>query len=89
MASVLSPDKKTLAIDLQGTIWLVPAEGGSAKAITDAMGDCHEPAWSPDGTKIAFTSDRDASGEIYVMNADGSNQTRLTSLGGGAPDWEP
>ena len=38
--------------------------------------------WSPDGTKIAFTSGRDGSHEIYAMNADGSNQTRLT----GRPD---
>ena len=38
-----------------------------------------EPAWSPDGTKIAFVSDRDMTWEIYVMNADGTGQTRLTN----------
>ena len=32
------------------------------------------PAWSPDGTKIAFDSDRDGDPAIYVMNADGGNQ---------------
>ena len=38
-----------------------------------------KPTWSPDGTKIAFVTDRDRQGEIYVMNsADGSGQTRLT-----------
>ena len=37
------------------------------------------PAWSPDGAKIAFKSDRDGNWEIYVMNADGSGQTRLTN----------
>ena len=35
--------------------------------------------WSPDGTKIAFTSQRDGNLEIWVMDADGSNQTRLTN----------
>jgi TolB protein len=43
-----------------------------------------EPAWSQDGSKIAFVSSRDylsSNTEIYVMNADGSNQTRLTHLG--------
>ena len=39
-----------------------------------------EPSFSPDGTKIVFTSDRDDSaGDIYVMNSDGSNPTRLTN----------
>jgi TolB protein len=37
------------------------------------------PAWSPAGRKIAFISNRDGSRQIYVMNADGSGQTRLTS----------
>ncbi len=36
------------------------------------------PAWSPDGRRIAFTSLRDANPEIYVMDADGRNQQRLT-----------
>ena len=37
------------------------------------------PVFSPDGQKIAFTSTRDGNSEIYVMNADGTNQTRLTN----------
>jgi dipeptidyl aminopeptidase/acylaminoacyl peptidase len=41
----------------------------------------HDAAWSPDGSKIAFTSAAyDSKGEIYVMNADGSGQTNLTQL---------
>jgi Tol biopolymer transport system component len=46
------------------------------------------PAWSPDGKKIAFVSNRDdAHGAIWVMNADGTNPIRLR--GGGAPAWAP
>ena len=49
------------------------------------------PAWSPDGTKIAFASDRDGTFFIYVMNADGSNIERLST--GTAvehdPTWSP
>ena len=41
-----------------------------------------EPAWSPDGGKLACTSDRDGNAEIYVMNADGSNPVRLTNAAG-------
>ncbi len=49
------------------------------------------PAWSPDGVKIAFTSTRDWKKDIYVMNADGSNQTNLTNnfLQEASPAWSP
>lgn len=54
----------------------------------------YKPNWSPDGTKIAFQADRDipvGNTEIYVMNADGSNQKRLTNYPGHDdwPDWSP
>jgi Tol biopolymer transport system component len=47
------------------------------------------PAWSPDGTRIAFMSARNGNPEIYVMNADGSGQTRLTFDPGmdARPSW--
>lgn len=44
-----------------------------------ADGFIPQPAWSPDGQKILFVSDRDGLGAVYVMNADGSTQRRLTS----------
>jgi hypothetical protein len=49
------------------------------------------PAWSPDGSKIAFVSYRDGNAEIYVMNADGSDETRITNDPGfqGQPSWQP
>ncbi len=50
------------------------------------------PSWSPDGTKIAFMSDRnDNDFEIYVMNADGTNPVNLTNHPGddGHPSWSP
>jgi Tol biopolymer transport system component len=49
------------------------------------------PAWSPDGSRIAFESYRDGNFEIYVMNADGSGQTRITNntANDESPDWSP
>jgi Tol biopolymer transport system component len=49
------------------------------------------PAWSPDGTKIAFGSTRDTNPEIYVMDPNGSNVVRLTHGPGASaqPAWSP
>jgi TolB protein len=49
------------------------------------------PAWSPDGQQIAFYSERDGRGDIYVMNADGSGEQRLTDTAAdeGYPSWSP
>jgi TolB protein len=50
-----------------------------------------EPSWSPDGTRIAFTSRRDGNFEVYVMNADGSGQTNITNnpANDSGPEWSP
>jgi choice-of-anchor C domain-containing protein len=62
-------------------IYVANPDGSGPTRLTNATSDDLQPVWSPDGTKIAFTSLRDQNGqhEIYVMNADGSNQTRLTN----------
>jgi Tol biopolymer transport system component len=56
------------------------ADGSDQTRLTNNSTSDTHPSWSPDGTKIAFTSTRDINEEIYVMNAaDGSDQTRLTN----------
>jgi TolB protein len=49
------------------------------------------PSWSPDGSRIAFISHRDGNHEIYMMDADGSNQTNLTNDAARDtnPSWSP
>ncbi len=65
----------------------------AAKFLTSTQRDWKDgsPAWSPDGTRIAFYSERDGNAEIYVMHADGSDVTRLTGTSAheGYPAWSP
>ncbi len=58
--------------------------------VKDTTSNYH-PAWSPDGTKIAFGSTRDTNPQIYVMDPNGSNVVRLThnSAADGQPAWSP
>ncbi len=59
--------------------------------ITGGLGDDFSPAYSPDGTRIAFVSNRDANFEVYVVNADGTELERLTTTPAneGEPSWTP
>ena len=78
MAVAVSPDGKMLAMDLQGSIWVIPAAGGAAKRITDLFNDARQPVWSPDGKTIAFFAYRDGGYDLWVVAPDGSGQHQLT-----------
>jgi Tol biopolymer transport system component len=77
----------------KGDVWTIsPSGSGETNLTANSTAFDGDPSWSPDGTKIAFTSERDnGDREIYVMNADGSNQTRLTTSPGfdENPSWSP
>jgi uncharacterized repeat protein (TIGR01451 family) len=66
------------------------ADGSGQTNLSRSAGHDQHPAWSPDGSKIAFKSHRDGNGEIYVMNEDGSAQNNLTQLvdHDADPDWQ-
>ena len=78
MSVAVSPDGRTLAVDLQGSIWTLPAAGGAATRITDVFNDARQPAWSPDGKWIAFFAYRDGGYDIWAIAPDGSQQHKLT-----------
>src|SRR5215831_12652062 len=74
-----SPDGKWLAVSFRGDIWKVPAEGGTAAALTKGPGYHFEPAWSPDGRFIAFSEDINRNLEIGVVPADGGDERVIAS----------
>ena len=62
-----------------GEIYTADSSGSNAVNLTNNPANDGSPAWSPDGSKIVFVSNRDGNSEIYVMNQNGSNLTRVTT----------
>lgn len=75
----ISPDGSAVAFAYKGDIWTVPAAGGNAVRLTSLPSYEASPVWSPDGKRIAFSSDRYGNSDIFVMDAAGGPATRLTS----------
>jgi TolB protein len=71
-------------------VYAANTDGSNAQQLTTSSADL-SPKWSPDGTKIVFTSVRDGDYDVYVMNADGSGQADLTNTTDFEyqPDWSP
>jgi PKD repeat protein len=65
------------------------ADGSGQTRLTANAAWDGTPAWSPDGTRIAFASDRDGDSDIYLMNADGTAQTSLIAAAEWGSEIEP
>ncbi len=83
---------------LTAEIYVMDDDGGNPQNLTNNPSDDRTPSWSPDGKRIVFSSDRDMGKgeaahnvEIYVMDADGKNQQRLTKnlTEDKDPSWSP
>jgi len=90
-----SPDATRIAFVRDGQILIISPDGSTEKVLTDPAHH-RRPSWSPDGKLIAFDSTRDKAGvarDIFIMKADGTNQTRITTGGddesNSAPAWSP
>lgn len=88
----ISPDGKTIAFDMLGDLYLMPAEGGKAERITKGLAYDTHPKFSPDGKTIAYTSDESGSGNIWLIDIASKEKTQLTKLPTTqfqSADWSP
>ncbi|MGD0616098.1 MAG: S41 family peptidase [Bryobacteraceae bacterium] len=90
----LSPKGERVLFSARGDIFSAPVEKGPTRNLTHSPG-AHDkwPAWSPDGSKVAFISDASGEEEIYTVAQDGSGPPERITTGGKAfryqPRWSP
>ncbi|TVR64131.1 MAG: S9 family peptidase [Gemmatimonadales bacterium] len=87
---VWSPDGRTITVAGRGRLWAVPAEGGEPEALP--LEGASSPAWSPDGSRMAFLAPTPQGNEIWMWEPDGSAEPRLLTRLGSRIDffsWSP
>jgi len=88
----VSPDGRSLTFALLGDIYTMPISGGSPARIAEGLAWEVQPRFSPDGNRIAFTSDRGGGDNIWIMNRDGSDKRQVTKEEFrllNQPSWSP
>jgi TolB protein len=90
-----SPDGKRIVFSVgrNGHLWVMTANGASLRQLTHAPSTARDvtPSWSPDGKRIAFARRDDSSGDIFVVDTNGSHVRQVTTSGGDcrSPAWTP
>ena len=88
----VSPDGNTIAFDLLGDLYTIPAEGGHAVRLTSGIAHDMQPRFSPDGQRLVFVSDRSGDDNVWLMPAAGGEPVQLTKGIGSrflSPEWMP
>jgi len=88
----VSPDGTTLVFTMVGHLFRLPTAGGDAEQLTFGLGYDFDPVFSPDGTRVAFVSDRDGTeGNLFVLEIDSGETRQLTHepFGVARPAWSP
>jgi imidazolonepropionase-like amidohydrolase/Tol biopolymer transport system component len=88
----LSPDGKTIVFELLGDLYTLAITGGEATRITSGQAYDMQPAFSPDGKKLVFISDRNGSENVWIANADGTKPRAVTTTERDSymsPVWAP
>ena len=80
MAAAPSPTGSQIVIAVQGSLYVIPVSGGKGKLISTFDMEATHPAWSPDGSKLAFISDRTDKRQIYLSSPQGGEAAALTSF---------
>ena len=83
----LSPDGGWIAFSALGDLWVVAAEGGTARALTRGEQLETRPVWSPDGAWIAYASDRHGNFDVFLIPGAGGAERRLTTHSAGDYPW--
>ena len=73
-----SPDGERIVFDMLGDLYVVASSGGTARALSSGLGFDTQPTFSPDGTHLAFVSDRSGADNLWVANADGSEPRQIS-----------
>ncbi len=88
----VSPDGRTVAFALLGDIYTMPIAGGTPTRIAEGLAWEVQPRFSPDGSRIAFVSDRGGGDNLWLMNTDGSDKRQVTKESFrliNQPSWSP